>query len=248
MEHIGVIGGTGLSELSDVVGHQAVKHETPFGLPSSEISTGAFQGTKVSFIARHGNPHSVPPHLINYRANIWALHELGVRSILSINAVGGITEGLNAGVLCIPHQIIDYTWGRDGTYFDGLFRPMKHIDFTHPYDETMRQNLLRVADSAGIQIIRQGVYGAVQGPRLETIAEIQRMENDGCDVVGMTGMPEAVLAQELGLSYTSISLVVNRAAGKFQGRITSEEIQRGLDLGVDNARQLLIHYLASLSK
>jgi len=213
MKQLGIIGGTGIGAMESL--EQVASHlpQTPFGLPSVAIDEGMLDGCRVFFLQRHGRPAVVPPHLVNYRANLWALRSLGVSDIVSINAVGGISPSMQPGVLAIPDQLIDYTWGRAHTFDEGDDGRLQHIDFTEPYQRELRTALLAVADRQGIACQRSAVYGATQGPRLETAAEIRRMAADGCDVVGMTGMPEAALARELGLAYASVCMVVNLAAG-----------------------------------
>lgn len=228
MTDLAIIGGSGLSSLDDFV--ETGKHEvnTPYGPPSSALFEGELAGVKVLFLARHGIPHAVPPHRVNYRANCRALMDAGVRRIIAVNAVGGITESMLPGCLVVPDQIIDYTWSREHTYSDGDPHQFMHVDFTRPYDEQLCHSLLDCARDLELQIHAGGTYGATQGPRLETAAEIDRMERDGCDIVGMTGMPEASLARELNVAYASICMVVNRAAGRAESAITEELIQKNL--------------------
>lgn len=213
MKPLAIIGGTGISELEGLEVLRAHPLQTPFGSPSRPIQEGRLGSATLFFLQRHGSPGAIPPHLINYRANLWALQSLGVGGIVAINAVGGITPAMRPGRLLIPDQVIDYTWGREHTFDDGRNGELMHIDFTEPYERTLRQELLAAAESAGISHEPAGVHGITQGPRLETSAEVQRMARDGCDVVGMTGMPEASLARELGIPYASICMVVNPAAG-----------------------------------
>jgi 5'-deoxy-5'-methylthioadenosine phosphorylase len=215
---LAVIGGSGLTQLSSLASPERRSVRTPYGEPSGPITRGSLRGRSVLFLARHGTEHTIPPHAINYRANVWALKEEGATRIVSVASVGGVRADLGPGTLVVPHQIIDYTWGRSGTYFDGGAAPVVHVDFTHPYTEALRQRILSAARSAGERMLDGGVYGATQGPRLETAAEIDRMERDGADLVGMTAMPEAALARELGLEYASIAVVVNHAAGRGESR------------------------------
>lgn len=213
MMPLAIIGGTGIDELEglEVVSDHRV--QTPFGEPSRPIQEGRLGNTTLYFLQRHGSPGAIPPHRINYRANIWALKSLGVDGIVAINSVGGITEDMRPGRLLIPDQVIDYTWGREHTFDEGDGGELMHIDFTDPYDRRLRLALLAAADAAGIAHEAAGVHGVTQGPRLETAAEVQRLARDGCDVVGMTGMPEAALSREAQIPYASVCMVVNPAAG-----------------------------------
>jgi 5'-methylthioinosine phosphorylase len=211
---LAIIGGSGLTQLSNlVVTHRQVVR-TPYGEPSGALTFGTVQGHEVIFLARHGYGHTIPPHKVNYRANIWALHAQQVKCVIAVASVGGIRRGLDPGVLVVPDQIIDYTHGRESTFFGATDRGVTHIDFTHPYDDVLRRRLLHAARRAEQNIVAGGTYAATQGPRLETAAEISRLERDGADVVGMTGMPEAALAREIGLGYAALAVVVNHAAGR----------------------------------
>ena len=213
--------------------------KTPYGETSSELVFGQLGDKEIIFVARHGNPHNTPPHKVNYQANIWALHHYQVESIISINTVGGITAPMYPCRIVIPDQIIDYTWSRNHTFFEDDINHVTHIDFTHPYDEELRQRIINCCNDLKLDIYNHAVYGATQVPRLETIAEIVRMERDSCDLVGMTGMPEAALAKERDISYASIALVVNWAAGKTKDIITMEIIEENLKKGIGNIKQLL---------
>ena len=209
---LAVIGGTGvyaLGELADVETHQPV---TPYGPPSGPVRVGTYAGRRVAFLARHGEGHSLPPHKINYRANLAALKALGATRVLALNTVGGITAACGPRVLACPDQLIDYTWGRESTYWDGEGQAL-HVDFGQPYSPGLREQVLAAARATGVALVDGGCYGATQGPRLETNAEIARLRRDGCDLVGMTGMPEAGLARELGLEYACLAIVANWAAG-----------------------------------
>ena len=203
-----------------------------------------WMGQPVLFLSRHGHPHALPPHKVNYRANLLALQQLGATRIIAVNAVGGIRADMVSGRIAVPDQVVDYTWGRESTFFDGEYRPLEYIDLTHPYDEALRQRIIRAAETSDIGLSMDGVYGATQGPRLETIAEIVRMERDGCDLVGMTGMPEASLARELGIPYASICLVVNPAAGKSDALITMDDVRAVIGTGMGRVRDLLAATLA----
>ena len=210
---LAVIGGTGLYKLASLEGAEAVTGDTPYGAPSGPIRVGRIAGKRVAFLARHGEGHSLPPHRVNYRANLWTLKELGASRVLAINTVGGITERFGPRVLALPDQLIDYTWGRTSSFWDGEGGEVLHVDFGDPYTPSLRRAVLAAAAKSGTPLVDGGCYGATQGPRLETKAEIARMRRDGCDLVGMTGMPEAGLARELGLDYACLAVVANWAAG-----------------------------------
>lgn len=213
----GIIGGSGLTNFCGMAKASQRIVATPYGEPSGPLICGYIEERLVIFLARHGQGHSIAPHRINYRANLWALKELGVTDVVSVVSVGGIRSDLGPGCLVIPDQIIDYTWGRDSTYFDDG-APVTHIDFTYPYSPLLRARILAAALSRGEQVSDGGVYATTQGPRLETAAEVERLARDGADLVGMTGMPEAALARELGLQYAAIAVVVNHAAGRGDSR------------------------------
>ncbi len=236
---LALIGGTGLDRLEGLAIERRETPTTPYGEPSAPLSFGRFQDHELVFLARHGDAHGLPPHRINYRANLWALHQAGVERIVAVTAVGGITPAMDPGRIVIPDQLIDYTHDRRHTFHDGPTATVEHIDFTWPYSDALRVALLDAAREIELEVREYGVYGATQGPRLETAAEIRRMERDGCDIVGMTGMPEAALARELGMDYTGCSLVVNRAAGKSPAPITMDAIRRELDSGMTKVRRLL---------
>lgn len=233
MSRVAIVGGSGLTTLPGLVGTGVQVVDTPYGSPSSALSLGQFGSVDIVFLPRHGEGHRLAPHGINYRANMWALSHVGVTEIVAVNAVGGIHPDMGPGAVSIPHNLIDYTWGRSHTFFDGVDGNVQHIDFSEPYDAGLRSRLCVAAEIAGVAIHDFGVYGATQGPRLETAAEIDRMERDGCDLVGMTGMPEAALARELGLAYAVCAVVVNDAAGRGDGgEITMESIRSNLDTGM----------------
>lgn len=246
MTKIAIIGGTGMTSINnlEIVGREIV--HTNYGEPSGPITCGKLAGHEVLFLARHGYGHTIPPHKINYRANIAALKDAGVEKIIAINAVGGITPKMVPEALVIPDQIIDYTWSRTNTFFEEGLEQVVHIDFTNPYCEELRKQIMKASATCGIKVIKRGTYAATQGPRLETTAEIKRLENDGCDLVGMTGMPEAALARELELCYASICVVANMAAGKGSAEITMEEIDKNLQQGMADVRNLLEHVIALL--
>ena len=210
---LAIIGGTGLyklAELQDVEAHQPVTH---YGALSGPVRVGTLDGHRVAFLARHGEGHQLPPHKINYRANLAALKALGAQRVLALNTVGGITERFGPRVLGCPDQLIDYTWGRISTICEESGTEVIHVDFGEPYTRSLREAVVAAATKAGVALVDGGCYGATQGPRLETRAEISRMRRDGCDLVGMTGMPEAGLAREMGLDYACLAIVANWAAG-----------------------------------
>ena len=243
---LAVIGGSGFYSLLEGSDSQSVSVQTPFADEAVTVYRESTTAGSVWFLPRHGKQHSVAPHLINYRANIWALHQLGVSKVIAINAVGGINKNLPAGTLVLPDQLIDYTWGRDHTYVGGDHSLDKHVDFTAPYDADLSAVLVRTAVANGRELSSTAVYAAVQGPRFETAAEVRKLQNDGCDIVGMTGMPEAALARELGLRYACIAVVVNKAAGLEDGSISMTEIQQVMNSGMQEVRQLLLQALPSL--
>lgn len=210
---LAIIGGTGVYRLASLEGSEAVQGDTPYGAPSGPVRVGRLAGRRVAFLARHGEGHSLPPHRVNYRANLWQLKALGARRVLAINTVGGITARFGPRVLALPDQLIDYTWGRTSSFWDGEGGEVLHVDFGDPYTPSLRQAVREAASRSGTALVDGGCYGATQGPRLETRAEIARMRRDGCDLVGMTGMPEAGLARELGLDYACLAVVANWAAG-----------------------------------
>lgn len=236
---LAIIGGTGLTELEGLQITHTEEVETPYGNPSAPLVWGELDGHEVIFLARHGNPHRIPPHEVNYAANIYALKQQGVTNIIGVNAVGGIDDAMGPAHVVIPDQIIDYTYGRKHTYFEGEMDDVTHIDFSYPYSENLRQQMITVADGLDIAYSNYGVYACTQGPRLETAAEIVRLERDGCDIVGMTGMPEAALAAELKIDYACLALVVNWAAGKTENIITMDEIEQAIDEGMGYIRQIL---------
>lgn len=245
---LAIIGGSGLTQLAnlDISRREVVR--TPFGEPSAPLTFGTLGGKPVVFLARHGHGHSIPPHMVNYRANIWALkNAAGADRVISVASVGAIRNDLPPGSLIVPHQIIDYTWGRSSTFFDGHDRRVLHIDFTEPYDGPLRSGLIDAFHAAAEQVVNGGVYAATQGPRLETAAEINRIERDGGDIVGMTGMPEAALAREIDLAYAAICLSVNWAAGRgdSQRGIHFEDIETVQRIWLARVRRVIEHYVSS---
>ncbi len=240
---LGIIGGTGLTRLANLEITRREVVRTPYGEPSGPLTFGSIGGHQVVFLARHGYGHTIPPHLVNYRANLWAMQSVGAISVVSVATVGAIAGHLTPGCIVIPDQIIDYTWGRKSTYHDNIDVPVTHIDFTEPYGAGMRALCMRAADAAEECYFDGGVYAAVQGPRLETAAEINRLEGDGATMVGMTGMPEAALARELGLGYAAICVVANHAAGRGSSArgIRYHEIETVLAGAMGRVRNILEH-------
>ncbi len=241
MTKLAILGGTGLTKLQDleIVNQESVI--TPYGEPSGPITRGVLADKSIVFLPRHGYGHTIPPHKVNYRANMWALREAGVNRVVSVAAVGGIRGDLDAAMLIIPDQLIDYTYSRISTYFEEDLTHVTHIDFTSPYSENLRQLIINAAKSAQINIAIGGTYAATQGPRLETAAEVDRLERDGCDIVGMTGMPEAALARELDLDYACCAVVANRAAGRGAAEITMQDIEKQLTTGMADVVKILNH-------
>lgn len=246
---LAVIGGSGFDSYAELECVETIHLETPYG-PAAPITIGQLAGERLLFMPRHGPEHRVAPHLINYRANIWALHEQGVERTLAINAVGGIRDDMRPGSLVLPNQIVDYTHGREHSYFTGGDAGVMHAEFADPYDEEWRavllQVLLQVARANEFAIIGDGVHACTQGPRLETAAEIRRLRNDGCDLVGMTGMPEAVLARELGMRYAALGVVVNWAAGLSSKPITLETVFQQLHVSMQDVKRFIAMLLPTL--
>ncbi|WP_428356893.1 S-methyl-5'-thioinosine phosphorylase [Methyloprofundus sp.] len=247
MKTTAIIGGSGLTQIESINIIDQKHFQTPYGAPSSACTIGEFSGQTIIFLARHGNPHTIAPHKINYRANLWALKEAGAEQIIAVAAVGGITPEMYPARIAIPEQIIDYSYGREHTYLASESAPVDHIDFSFPYHQSLREQLIHSAESLNINIQAKGVYGCTQGPRLETAAEILRMQRDGCDLVGMTGMPEAALARELKIPYACCAVIANWAAGKSAGEITMPEILINLEQGMAGTEQLLQHFLTHTS-
>ena len=239
MSDLAIIGGTGLTTLKNL---EIVKREivqTPYGEPSGPLTHGRLAGKDVLFLPRHGYGHTIPPHKINYRANIWALRDAGVKNIIAVAAVGGIRADMVPTRLVVPDQLIDYTWGRTNTFFEEGLTHVTHIDFTQPYSESLRQVLLQACQELSFEVATKATYAAMQGPRLETAAEIDKLERDGCDIVGMTGMPEAALARELEINYATFAVIANHAAGRSQEELTMERIEQHLKIGMERVRDVL---------
>ncbi len=238
---LAIIGGSGLYSLDESFElDEQLSRKTPYGETSADILQGRWHGIELAFLPRHGPKHKIPPHRINYRANLWALNEAGVAQIIAVNAVGGIDAQMAPQTLVLPDQIVDYTSGREFTFSDGEDSPLRHVDFTWPYSAGLRDILQRAAEELGRPLVPAGTYGCSNGPRLESAAEIRRMQNDGCAIVGMTGMPEAALARELDIEYASLALVVNWAAGVTAEVIEMQEIIANMEQGMQGVRELLL--------
>jgi 5'-methylthioadenosine phosphorylase len=236
-----IIGGSGLANLSALQNTRRRVMRSPYGEPSGALTFGDFGGRPTVFLARHGYGHTIAPHEINYRANIWVLKQLAVQGVFSVATVGGVRDDLGPGTLVVPDQIIDYTHSRKSTFFEGAEARVTHIDFTQPYSARLRTLLLDSARAIVEPIVDGGTYACTQGPRLETTAEIERIARDGGDLVGMTGMPEAALAREAGLDYAVLGVVVNHAAGRGESRheIKLEDLERVMKETVTRAVRIL---------
>jgi 5'-methylthioinosine phosphorylase len=247
MAELAIIGGTGLTSINDleITGREMMT--TPFGEPSGPLVHGELYGHEVMFLPRHGSGHTIPPHKVNYRANIWALREAGAKSVIAVNAVGAIQSDMQPASLVIPDQIVDYTWSRTNTFFEEGLSKVVHIDFTDPYCEDMRSKIIAAAEKINLSLFAGATYAAMQGPRLETAAEINKLERDACHIVGMTGMPETALARELELCYACIAVVANMAAGRGDGEITMSEIERHLASGMENVKKLIRQTVSMLA-
>ena len=238
---LAVIGGSGLSKLSILEEPRPVSVPTPYGEPSGPLTLGSIRDRPVVFLARHGGEHTIPPHQINYCANLWALKEQQPSGVLALATVGSIRADLRPGSLMLPDQILDYTWGRRSTFHEGAGTTVTHIDFTEPYSAAMRKRIAAAAQSCGEKVVDGGVYATTQGPRLETAAEIDRLERDGADVVGMTGMPEAALARELGLEYAAIAVIINAAAGRGESKhaVSLDRMQDVMGEAMQRVRRII---------
>ena len=246
MTSLAIIAGTGLTTMEGLTVTRREMVKTPYGAPSCPIVFGEVDGQEVAFLPRHGTAQRIPPHRVNYCANIWALNNVGIKHIIAVSAVGGIDPVCTVGSIVIPDQIIDYTHDRESTFFDGGDDPVKHIDFSYPYDNALRESLISAATMAdGINAIDSGTYGATRGPRFETAAEIRRMARDGCTITGMTGMPEASLAAELQISYACLAVVVNPAAGIDDKPLDTDALSAAISDGMRKAGKVLLANLRS---
>ena len=236
-----LIGGSGFAGREIFTADEEVRLETPFGQPSAPIVIGRLAGREVAFLHRHGTTHGLAPHRIPYRANLWALSRLKIEGVLAVGTVGGIAPAMGPGGLCVPDQLIDYTWGRESSFFDGEAGPLKHVDLTHPFSEALRGRLLASARAMGATVAETGVYACTQGPRLETAAEVERMRRDGADMIGMTLYPECALAREIELEYAALCVSVNHAAGLGESArgIDFEGLRETVGRAVDKALAVL---------
>lgn len=232
MTMFGIIAGTGFETLDELDLKSERKAPSAWGPPSAPVQVGTLSGTEVLFLSRHGLKHEFAPHEVNYRANIAALKDAGANAIFAVYTVGGITEPVRApGTVVVPHDIVDYTWGRKHSF--SMPGEVIHAEFGEPFDAALRARLVTAAREVSTEqdapVVDGGVYAATQGPRLESPAEVDRLERDGCTIVGMTGMPEVGLARELELPIAGIACVVNPAAGR--GAISLEEIHAAAAAG-----------------
>jgi 5'-methylthioinosine phosphorylase len=234
---LALVGGTGLNQFTSDV--ESLHIDTPYGAPSAEIQIFHEAALRLMFLPRHGSPHRFPPHNVNYRANMWALREAGADHVLAVSAVGGISPSYRPGTLVAPDQLIDYSWGRKHTYCDSEHVDLVHVDFTRPYDGPLRRALLNSARSARVDVTDGGCIGVFQGPRLESAAEVERARRDGCDMAGMTSLPEASLARELGLDYAGLAVISNWAAGVTDGLISEDDIAETLREPMSRVRKLV---------
>mgnify|MGYP001811677295 CR=1 FL=1 len=234
---LALIGGTGLTELDEQV--ESIALETPYGVPSAPLRVIETEPLRLLFLPRHGSPHRFAPHRVNYRANLWALREAGARQVLAVNAVGGIHEPYSPASLAVPDQLIDYTWGREHSIYDTEEQPLVHVDFSYPFEGALRGNVLLAAEQAAVEVIDGGCIGIFQGPRLESAAEIEKARRDGCDMAGMTSLPEAGLARELGLDYAGIAVISNWGAGVGGNRVCEDNIAETLNEPMLRVRRLL---------
>jgi len=247
---LALLGGTGLNELQEAqktLAMETLDIETPWGLPSAPVRLVRTEPLRLLFLPRHGSPHRLPPHCVNYRANLWALREAGAARVLAVYAVGGLHEPYRPGALVAADQLIDYTWGREHTYSHSGDVPLVHVDFTRPFEGPLRRAVLAAARKAGVEIVDGGCLGVTQGPRLESAAEVQRARRDGCDLVGMTALPEAALARELGLDYAGIAVVSNWGAGVRDGQLSEDDIAATLREPMQRVRRLVDAVAAELA-
>lgn len=241
---IALIGGTGLNNWSELALREERMVETPYGAPSAPLRFGTVSGAEVCFLARHGDGHKIPPHAINYRANLWALKHSGVAAVIAVAAVGSLDDRFEPGAVALPNDLIDYTWGRAHTYSAGPDDELQHVEMTPAYAADLRHALHQAALVSDTPLLADGVLGVTQGPRLETAAEVRRLRRDGCTMVGMTGMPEAALARELNLPYACMAVSVNWGAGMVDGEIHAQ-IEASIARGMGRVQQILAALLGA---
>ena len=244
MAMLGLIGGSGFDQWGAPVERRIIG--TPFGEPSDAFEAFDIGSTRLWFLPRHGSDHGIAPHRVNYRANIFGFSTLGVDAVLTVNAVGSLDVNLPGGSLVLPNQLIDYTYGRENSFHDGVAGDLDHVEFADPFSHRWRAHLLRAGASSGVAVRDGGCIAVTQGPRLETAAEIRRLARDGSDLVGMTSMPEAVLARELGLPYATLAVVANLAAGLEDEPIAAEAIEQTLAGAMDRVQTLIDQLLNTL--
>lgn len=243
---LALVGGTGLTELDENV--QSLTVDTPYGEPSAAIREVQSGPVRLLFLPRHGNPHRYPPHCVNYRANMWALREVGADHVLAVSAVGGVCEPYGPATLAAPDQLIDYTWGREQTYCDSEHVELEHVDFTWPYEGPLRRLLLKASQDASIDVVDGGCIGVFQGPRLESTAEVEKARRDGCHMAGMTSLPEAALARELALDYAGLAVVSNWGAGVTTAPLSEDNIAETLKEPMMRVRAVLDALLIRLAR
>lgn len=244
--NLAIIGGSGFQDWERLQHPKTQTVATPYSTESVQVLSGSLDGCGVVFLPRHGPGHGLPPHRINYRANMWTLKELEVAAVVALATVGGISRAAAPGVLLVPDQVLDYTYGRAQTFYDGDDGVVGHVDMTEPYCDPLRRRVIEAGAQCGMDVVDGGTYAATQGPRFETAAEIARLERDGADVVGMTGMPEAALAKELQLPYAAIAMVVNPAAGKAHGGISMAQVRQWQNTGRAKAEKLLASVVSTV--
>jgi 5'-methylthioadenosine phosphorylase len=255
---LAIIGGSGLYRVEGLKVIEDIEIKTPFGGPSSPILKAEYKGYPLLFLARHGRDHSFPPHRVPYRANLWALKELGAKWVVGVNAVGGINKILRPGDFVLVDQFLDFTKSRTNTFYEGRFSPdytydgnekykkllsekkVVHIDVSEPFCPTLRGILEEVLTEKGVRFFNRGTYVATEGPRLETPAEIKAFSLLGGDVVGMTMVPEVVLAKEIELHYAGLCVVTNPAAGIATYKLTSEEVIQMMKQKEEQIKEIIL--------
>lgn len=244
---IAVIGGSGLYDLDPIQDINQVVVDTPYG-KSPEILIGKLMGRRVCFLPRHGKGHTSPPHLINYRANLWALHKLGVKRILATTATGSLNPRFRPGELVLLDQFLDFTKGRPATFYEGGKQGVVHVDVTEPYCPELREVLIKTASRLKLKLHPRGTYFCSEGPRFETAAEIKMVRRLGGDLVGMTNVPECVLARELEVCYSAISVVTNFAAGISETKLTHSEVAELMAKNIQRVKKLIFSAIPEIPK